>query len=316
MNKLNILITGVGGDIGQSCGRILKNYDISNRVIGCDIHNEHPGISLFDSCEVVPKIIDSGYIKALHQLVKKYAINAVIPTSEPELRYFSSVSDSFDFDAIPLLMSSRKATKIGFDKLETSRFLKKNDIVVPWAVDSTEGDPLEFPCIFKSRLGAGNSRVYLLKNIHEVQIYKQIYSNYIFQEYIPSKNNEYTCGVYRLRDGEVRSIILRRRLASGITSYAEVINNKSISELCKQVANALQLEGSINIQLRLTSDGRPMIFEINPRFSSTVAFRHKLGFQDLIWSIQEEILGISPYQYISPMPNTKMFRVSNEVVED
>jgi len=57
MNKLNILITGVGGDIGQSCGRILKNYDISNRVIGCDIHNEHPGISLFDSCEVVPKII-------------------------------------------------------------------------------------------------------------------------------------------------------------------------------------------------------------------------------------------------------------------
>ena len=31
----------------------------------------------------------------------------------------------------------------------------------------------------------------------------------------------------------------------------------------------------------------PMIFEINPRFSSTVYMRHKLGFTDVIWSLKE-----------------------------
>ena len=36
-----------------------------------------------------------------------------------------------------------------------------------------------------------------------------------------------------------------------------------------------------------------MVFEINPRFSSTVGMRHKVGFSDLIWSIQETVLGES-----------------------
>jgi carbamoyl-phosphate synthase large subunit len=31
-----------------------------------------------------------------------------------------------------------------------------------------------------------------------------------------------------------------------------------------------------------------MIFEINPRFSSTVLMRNYLGFTDLLWSIEEK----------------------------
>ena len=31
-----------------------------------------------------------------------------------------------------------------------------------------------------------------------------------------------------------------------------------------------------------------MIFEINPRFSSTVLMRNYLGFTDLVWSIEEK----------------------------
>jgi len=46
------------------------------------------------------------------------------------------------------------------------------------------------------------------------------------------------------------------------------------------------LQGSMNIQLILTDSG-PRIFEINPRFSSTVLMRHKLGFCDFLWSLDE-----------------------------
>src|SRR3546814_6554984 len=65
---------------------------------------------------------------------------------------------------------------------------------------------------------------------------------------------------------------------------------RAIESLCATVARALDLRGSINIQLRLGSRG-PMIFEINHRFSSTVVFRHRLDFSDLLWSLQEQILG-------------------------
>jgi carbamoyl-phosphate synthase large subunit len=40
------------------------------------------------------------------------------------------------------------------------------------------------------------------------------------------------------------------------------------------------------VQLRLTDKG-PRVFEINPRFSSTVLMRHRMGFSDVLWAIEE-----------------------------
>jgi len=42
----------------------------------------------------------------------------------------------------------------------------------------------------------------------------------------------------------------------------------------------------MNVQLRLTDKG-PRVFEINPRFSSTVLMRHRLGYCDVLWAMDE-----------------------------
>ncbi len=42
----------------------------------------------------------------------------------------------------------------------------------------------------------------------------------------------------------------------------------------------------MNVQLRLTDKG-PRVFEINPRFSSTVLMRHRLGYCDVLWAMEE-----------------------------
>ena len=52
------------------------------------------------------------------------------------------------------------------------------------------------------------------------------------------------------------------------------------------IAEGLDLRGSMNIQLRLTDKG-PRVFEINPRFSSTVLMRHRIGFSDVLWALEE-----------------------------
>ena len=38
--------------------------------------------------------------------------------------------------------------------------------------------------------------------------------------------------------------------------------------------------------MKNTLDG-PRIFEINPRLSSTALMRHRLGFTDVVWTVQE-----------------------------
>ena len=78
-----------------------------------------------------------------------------------------------------------------------------------------------------------------------------------------------------------------RKLRGNYTAWAKVIKNSKIEKLCKKVTEEIDFFGPANFQLILTKKG-PMIFEINPRFSSTVLMRNYLGFTDLVWSIEEK----------------------------
>ena len=309
----NIIVTGCGGDIGISIGRILKISNVSNRVIGCDSNEEHGGSVFFDVFEIVERADSKFYIESLLNICKKYSVDLIIPTSEPELRFFFKKDILGSLDGIPILIVNRKALTIGFDKVLTSDFLKSSSLSYPWTILVSKGMPKEFPCIIKGRYGAGSREIVLVEE-EVVDYYSTKRPDDLWQEYLSPDDQEYTCGLYRSKTGEIRTIILRRRLNGSFTVYGEVRENMEIEVLLKRLAELLDLRGSINPQLRLTERG-PVIFEINPRFSSTVMFRHLLGFKDLIWSINE-IAGKAIEDYIPPQFGTKFYRASQEVILD
>ena len=146
-----------------------------------------------------------------------------------------------------------------------------------------------------------------------VQILRKNKPNEIFQELLLPAKEEYTCGLYRSVTGEVRSISIKRRLQGGYTCAGEVICNVAISEYLQRIAESLCLQGSINVQLKLTSSG-PVAFEINPRFSSTVVFRHLLGFEDFIWAMKER-KGMDPGFYEPVGNGIRFYRGVREYVE-
>lgn len=310
---MKVLVTGVAGDIGSGIGRILKTFDKVATVVGCDIHDEHLGTRIVDACEIVPRADSPKYLDALRTLVDKWQLDAIIPTSEPELRALVSERDSSASD-LPFVMASHKAMSIGFDKLQTAEFISGLGCPAPWTRKTSDGPPPELPCVLKSRRGAGSRNIYIVRDPDSVSAYCLLFPDYIWQEYMPDEHHEYTCGVYGCADGVVRSIVFRRRLAGGMTGFAELVHHEAISNLCAHVARGLDLRGSINIQLRLGPKG-PMIFEINPRFSSTVVFRHKLGFQDVIWSLQEQCLGASTEFRLQYEVGTRMYRALDEVID-
>ena len=115
-------------------------------------------------------------------------------------------------------------------------------------------------------------------------------------ELLLPEEEEYTCGLFRSRSGEIRSITIRRRLQGGYTCAGKVVFDQELETYLHQIAEALRLRGSINVQLKWTMKG-PVAFEINPRFSSTVLFRHLLGFQDLIWAMKDlKEIDLEPYE--------------------
>ena len=55
-----------------------------------------------------------------------------------------------------------------------------------------------------------------------------------------------------------------------------------------KIADEINLYGSINIQFIL-QNRTIKIFDINPRFSSTVRMRDMVGFQDCVWWIKDKL---------------------------
>lgn len=314
MLKYNILVTGCGGDIGQSIGKILISNSLVKNVIGCDVHPKHPGEFIFNECFVVDKCTSPEYFNQLRQIIKKRDIKILIPCSEPELRMYNMKKVEGEFPNVTLIVPNKKAMDIGFDKLETFRFFRSHLLPFPETVLLKDISKPNFPCIIKCRYGAGGKSLMIANNLYDLEYAVNNDKDYIYQEYLQPADCEHTCGLFRSQKGDIRNIIFRRILHGDYTSYGEVVRDDQISLMLENIANLLKLEGSINVQLINTKQG-PRVFEINPRFSSTVLFRHLLGFKDLQWAIRDKLgQNIGPYE--SPKAGTKFYKGFMEYVKD
>lgn len=294
--KVNILVTGCGGDIGQSIGKILNKSALVNELYGCDISDKNAGKFIYSNFFIGLPYKDNNYLSNLERYIEVNKIDFIIPIAEPELRYFSETDNLKAIGRAKMITASSESLTIGFDKLATANFLKENNLPFPETVLVSEENSPKFPVILKSRTGSGSAAVYKINNLEDYNYIKSKHTDFIAQEFLEDSQGEYTCGVFRSKKGGIRTLIFKRELTGGYSGYGEIINNKDINNLLCNLAVKINLEGSINVQLRLTEKG-PVVFEINPRFSSTVLFRHMFGFRDLEWSIQDKLnLEIEPYE--------------------
>ena len=294
--KINVLVTGCGGDIGQSIGKILNKSAFVNELYGCDISDKNAGKFIYSNFFIGLPYKDPNYLSNLEFFVEDNKIDYIIPMSEPELRYFSDTDNLKAIGRAKMLTASSEALSIGFDKLATVNFLKSNNLPFPETVLVANESTPNFPVILKSRTGSGSSAIYKVENLEDYNYIKSKHSDFIAQEFLEDSQGEFTCGVFRSKNQEIRTLAFKRELTSGYSGYGEIINNEQINNLLCNLANKINLDGSINVQLRLTKKG-PVVFEINPRFSSTVLFRHMFGFKDLEWSIQDKLnIELEPYE--------------------
>ena len=282
----NILVTGCGGDIGQSIGKILLNSPYTKKLFGIDISDKNAAQFIYPNFSVGFRSTHPEYLKTLENFIQTNAIDILIPIAEPELRFFSKQNIFKKIGNAKMIMASPLAMKIGFDKYNTAEFLKKEGLPFPETILAKDINTIDsFPVILKSKTGSGSKDIHKINSMEEFLFYtRNTIEDYVVQEFITEDNGEFTCGLFRSCKGEIKSQIFKRELSGGYSGYGEVIKNAKITSLLEE----FDLEGSINVQLRI-AENSPKIFEINPRFSSTVLFRHLLGFIDVIWSIQDRM---------------------------
>ena len=280
----SILITGIGGDIAQGVATILRSQWPSCRLYGTDTHAQHGGRLFVDAFFILPSASDPAYVGAVRDLLDAHQIEAFLPMSEPELNVLGGLLE--ELGPSRGVAAGASVIAAGLDKLATVEAMRRFGLPAPWTVAVSEGEPHAYPCILKSRFGSGSRAVFIVRDKAEAAYLAQRHPQAIYQELLEPADREVTCAVYRTRDGRTASLLMLRRLTGGFTGWAQVIEDAETSRVCEVLAEKLDLRGSMNVQLRLTDQG-PRVFEINPRFSSTVLMRHRLGFTDAVWAFEE-----------------------------
>lgn len=284
MRKKSILITGVGGDIGQSIIKCLKETNYNINLMGCDIDPYAAGRTLVTRFFLVPRVdCEDEYYKSISEIINKRKVKYIFPSTEAEIEFFDKNRSKFDKKNIKIFINNHFILGTFFDKYKTIIFLKKNNIPCPetFLIDRYSNQ-LNYPIIIKPRRGCGGREFVKISNGRELNFYKHIVRHGIVQESVGEEREEYTTGVFS-NGQEIYSITFRRKLGLGnLSKIVELVIEYEMSHLAERIARAVNLIGSINIQTRKTEKGF-VVFEINPRFSSTVYFRHHFGFKDVKW---------------------------------
>ena len=283
--SISILVTGVGGDIGQSVLKCLKDSHYNLYLIGCDVDYYAGGQEYVDLFYQAPYASQTKeYLNFIINIINKNKCDYIIPTTEQEIEFYDANRTYFEINEIKVLINNPFIINTFSNKYKTICFLKKHNFLYPETYKFSEfNNELEFPVIIKKEIGSGGKGIHICHNEDELNHFKSIcLDDEIVQKIIGNPDEEYTIGIFS--DGSsVYSIAFRRYLDyGGRTKVAELIKDDKIDLLARNLARACKLIGSINLQVRKTENGF-VTFEINPRLSSTVYFRHFFGFRDVEW---------------------------------
>ncbi|MEE1949593.1 ATP-grasp domain-containing protein [Pseudomonas alcaligenes] len=305
---MNVLVSGIAGDIGFGIARILREWGVFSRLHGIDIHADHPGHLMLDQCAVAPRASDDEYIPWLSNYISDNRIGLFIPSSEAELGRLVAAGLDEVGGAIIVRNSNFTVLK-SLDKSDCLAHLAGCGVAVPENGLIGGAVPSEYPVIVKPRSGQGSKGVRLVESAAQLE---QCQPGWVWQQYLLPDDQEYTCPVYASPKTGMRILVIKRKLIGGLTGSGVVVDNRIVEEYVRSIADVMQLDGAINIQLRLTENG-PLLFEINPRLSSTLVFRDKMGFTDLRWWVADK-LGLSAQAYCAPKAGTRFYRGAQEYI--
>jgi len=317
---IRILVTAVGGDLGQALIKALRLSKRSIGCYGCDMDGEGIGGAFVDSFVVVPRADDPRYVDVLDRLCSSKNIHAIVPGSESEIYVLSRLGrpPRLPGGAAIICQDASWIDTYG-DKLACMNALDGKVELAPFA-DGTNHqtvsrliDEVGFPLVVKSRRSSGSRSVRRAYNRTQLDDALRETPNPLVQAFIDASEQEFSIGIF-VCEHFASAIAFQRDLGPvGCSWVAETSRDEAVLKYARSIAEITDVKGSANIQVGKTAEGI-RLFEINPRFSSLVAARAACGFRDAEWSV-ELALGLTPEIPKSDFKNIRFRRFFHELLD-
>lgn len=300
-NKINILVTGVGGPTPRSFVRSVMDS-------GCDAYNfigvdANPlAIGLYDTVSysktyLVPKANDENYWLEITKIIDFHNIEFAVILPEVEVVAWSKRKE---YEGLPCkaLLSAYTPTAVLVDKKHLHNILNNKNYIPRYCtfLNGSESKelPLDYPFWVRGTVGSsglGSLKINSEKELEEWMRINPLIKEFIASEYLPGRN--LACKVLYIEGEMVRSAcaervayIMSKIAPSGITgntSFGRMINDKELvtiaEEAISSVFNHYQAKpnGIFTVDFKESAQGKPMITEINVRFVAFISSLAKAG---------------------------------------
>jgi len=299
-SRIRVLVTALGGDLGQALVKSLRVGETDFEISGCDMDDSGLGRAFVSRFHSVPSASDAAhYVNAIEDLCRRAKNDVIVPASEAEIRVLAKVGQRLP-SGPAVVCQPWSWLQVYGDKLDCMRALEGH---LPLAAFADSSDPetvaklvekVGFPLVVKPRHSSGSRGVRVVKTAEQLRTSIAQLPGSVVQEFIADHDGEFSVGIFAC-DHFTEVLAFRRELGPGGASwFAETSEDKAVLDYALDFAKASGLSGSANIQMRKNGSSVRLL-EVNPRFSSLVAARAICGFRDAEWSIQTALgLPVSP----------------------
>jgi carbamoyl-phosphate synthase large subunit len=274
----NVLITAASRRVPlmQAFQRALRQSG-GGRVIVTDVNPLSPAVRLADAAFRVSLASDAHYIPEILQIASAERVNLVVPTIDDELPLFSAAIPQFNAAGIRVAVSPLWTTLLCNDKYATCRALEQKGIAAAASfLPETLPEDVSLPLFIKPRWGRGGVGAFPIRSRRELAFFLDYVPDPLIQEYL--EGPEFTIDMLCDFAGRPLSIVPRERVVirAGVIDRGRTVKEPALLAIAEACAAALPCAGAVNIQCRVV-DGRPIVFEINPRFSGGIPLTIEAG---------------------------------------
>jgi carbamoyl-phosphate synthase large subunit len=270
-----ILVPGAAAPAGINAIKSLRMGGFQGKIVATDSSYLSPGFFMCEVNEVIPEADNHSFIDRLNQIVEKYGVNLLLPTSGFDIYPYSEFRDQLIKRGAFPVVSDMDSLVTCKDKMLTYDRLKSK-----FDLPFTTTDPTEissFPVMAKPRYGKGSRDIMRLDNTDDIGYVTSKMKDLIFQEFLPG--TEYTIDV--LSDLDKKAILavprIRIQTKAGISTKGRILKNRRIEEECKQIADFIGIRGPCCIQMKEDANGIIKLVEINPRMGGGTIFTALAG---------------------------------------
>jgi len=303
-----VLLTCVGGELLSKLALDLKKKSRHNiRLIGTDVDPNAVGKNFCDEFSVVPYGKSPKFIPTILELVEKYKINLIIPTSDEEAIAIASSKEKFDKVGCKIACTEYEKIRIMIDKVKTYNYLEKHGLHTPkWAkvekLDKLKS-VVESMCteygavVVKPARSRGGRGVHIIdpkiKGIKRHDDRREIICDLssfadtlmpLLSEELPLLVMEklvepvFDLDLLAWKGKSIR-IVARRRINSAVPNAGhKIISDSKLLELGENIIDIFSLSWLYDCDVMYNSLGQPCVLEINPRQSGSIAVSTTAGF--------------------------------------